>query len=114
MNEPNLKCLTCNSEMMDCVGHFGFIRLALPLYHVGYFNEIINILQCICKVHSFTRPASAAVSPSSSAAPRNPAATCARSHTESRSRAHTRPQIDTVVPLASLTPACCLRGAPPP
>lgn len=44
MNEPNLKCLTCKNEMMECIGHYGYIRLALPLYHVGYFNEIINIL----------------------------------------------------------------------
>lgn len=38
--------------MADCVGHFGFIELELPVFHVGYFRFILNILQCICKTCS--------------------------------------------------------------
>lgn len=45
-----MNCTTCGQDLTDCPGHFGYIRLALPIFHVGYFNEIINILQCICKV----------------------------------------------------------------
>ena len=37
---------------MNCSGHFGYIRLNLPLFHIGYFKKVINILQCICKVVS--------------------------------------------------------------
>lgn len=31
------------------MGHFGYIDLELPVFHVGYFRNIINILQTICK-----------------------------------------------------------------
>jgi DNA-directed RNA polymerase III subunit RPC1 len=29
--------------------HTGYIRLELPVFHVGYFKNIIAILQCVCK-----------------------------------------------------------------
>ena len=29
--------------------HAGYIRLELPVFHVGYFKNIIAILQCVCK-----------------------------------------------------------------
>lgn len=35
--------------MADCVGHFGHVKLALPVFHVGYFKHIITCLQDICK-----------------------------------------------------------------
>ena len=35
--------------MTDCPGHFGFVKLALPVFHVGYFKHTVSILQCICK-----------------------------------------------------------------
>lgn len=34
---------------MDCAGHFGFIKLELPCFHIGYFKHTLTILQCICK-----------------------------------------------------------------
>jgi len=36
--------------MLECPGHFGYMKLALPIYHIGFFGDVINILQCICKV----------------------------------------------------------------
>lgn len=42
-------CLTCSGNLATCHGHFGHIRLALPVFHIGYFKSIITILQCICK-----------------------------------------------------------------
>ena len=27
----------------------GYIRLELPVFHIGYFRNTIQILQCICK-----------------------------------------------------------------
>lgn len=36
--------------MSDCIGHFGDVKLELPVFHVGYFKAIIFILQMICKV----------------------------------------------------------------
>lgn len=43
-------CLTCGKTMQDCVGHFGFVDLELPIFHIGYFRLVIQTLQMICKV----------------------------------------------------------------
>ncbi|KAL7303100.1 hypothetical protein TKK_0004313 [Trichogramma kaykai] len=42
-------CGTCQKNLSECIGHFGYIDLELPVFHVGYFRSIINILQTICK-----------------------------------------------------------------
>lgn len=43
-------CTTCDANFNDCPGHFGYLKLALPVFNVGYFPTIIEILKCICKV----------------------------------------------------------------
>lgn len=43
------ECETCHGKLATCQGHFGHIKLALPVFHVGYFRAIITILQDICK-----------------------------------------------------------------
>lgn len=43
------ECTTCHGKLATCQGHFGHIRLALPVFHVGYFGAVITILQNICK-----------------------------------------------------------------
>ena len=48
-SQKSQKCSTCGLGLSDCVGHFGYINLELPVYHVGYFRAIIQILQTICK-----------------------------------------------------------------
>jgi len=48
-SQKSQKCSTCGHGLSDCVGHFGYINLELPVYHVGYFRSIIQILQTICK-----------------------------------------------------------------
>lgn len=45
----NAKCATCGKNMQDCTGHFGYLDLELPVFHVGYFKLIIYVLQTICK-----------------------------------------------------------------
>ncbi|XP_012276667.1 DNA-directed RNA polymerase III subunit RPC1 [Orussus abietinus] len=42
-------CGTCGKSLNECIGHFGYIDLELPVFHVGYFRSIIGILQSICK-----------------------------------------------------------------
>ncbi|WKY01465.1 hypothetical protein Q1695_015455 [Nippostrongylus brasiliensis] len=42
-------CYTCHQNQVDCVGHFGYVDLALPVFHIGYFKSTIKTLQCICK-----------------------------------------------------------------
>ena len=42
-------CKTCKLKLADCAGHFGYIKLALPCFHIGYLKHTLNLLQCICK-----------------------------------------------------------------
>ncbi|KAL4189457.1 hypothetical protein AMTRI_Chr08g165460 [Amborella trichopoda] len=42
-------CATCFGDFQTCPGHFGYLKLALPVFHVGYFRTTIIVLQCICK-----------------------------------------------------------------
>lgn len=42
-------CETCNENLQDCIGHFGYIRLCLPVFHAGYFKATLRTLQMICK-----------------------------------------------------------------
>lgn len=57
-------CGTCFKSLADCVGHFGYLKLQLPVFHgifthvllisclAGYFKATIQILQQICKTCS--------------------------------------------------------------
>ncbi|KAG5346572.1 RPC1 polymerase, partial [Acromyrmex charruanus] len=49
VSSTGVECETCNKKLNDCVGHFGYLNLELPVFHVGYFKSIIQILQTICK-----------------------------------------------------------------
>ena len=42
-------CQTCGHRMADCVGHYGYIKLVLPVFHIGFFKHVISILQMVCK-----------------------------------------------------------------
>lgn len=46
---PLLIHLPAQQALADCTGHFGYIRLELPVFHIGYFKNTVQILQCICK-----------------------------------------------------------------
>lgn len=48
-SESSTLCQTCGRGLMDCPGHFGFVKLALPVFHVGYFKHTLAILQSVCK-----------------------------------------------------------------
>ncbi|XP_014244779.1 DNA-directed RNA polymerase III subunit RPC1 [Cimex lectularius] len=48
-NQKDANCSTCGKGLSDCIGHYGFIDLQLPVFHIGYFRCVINILQTICK-----------------------------------------------------------------
>ena len=45
-------CETCKLGLTECSGHFGYIDLGLPVFHIGYFKHTISVLQCICKTCS--------------------------------------------------------------
>lgn len=50
VSQKDTQCTTCNQGLNECVGHFGYLDLALPVFHVGHFRATIQILQSICKV----------------------------------------------------------------
>ncbi|KAK4140556.1 uncharacterized protein C8A04DRAFT_31893 [Dichotomopilus funicola] len=43
------KCGTCHLAVQECPGHFGHVRLPLPVFHIGYLRYIQSTLQNICK-----------------------------------------------------------------
>jgi DNA-directed RNA polymerase III subunit RPC1 len=45
-------CDTCGKVTRLCPGHFGYIQLEMPCFHIGYFKHVVHILQCICKTCS--------------------------------------------------------------
>ena len=45
-------CGTCGEPHETCPGHFGFIQLELPVFHVGFFRHTQQVLQAICKTCS--------------------------------------------------------------
>ncbi|GAA6095439.1 DNA-directed RNA polymerase III subunit RPC1-like, partial [Tachysurus ichikawai] len=51
-SEKDRGCETCGKNLADCLGHYGYVDLELPCFHIGYFKAIINILQMICKTCS--------------------------------------------------------------
>jgi DNA-directed RNA polymerase III subunit RPC1 len=45
-------CATCKRKLTDCAGHFGYIKLPLPVFHIGYLRHTLHLLHCICKTCS--------------------------------------------------------------
>eukprot|EP01105_Mastigella_eilhardi_P009824 TRINITY_DN229_c0_g1_i2.p1 TRINITY_DN229_c0_g1~~TRINITY_DN229_c0_g1_i2.p1 ORF type:complete len:1834 (+),score=472.26 TRINITY_DN229_c0_g1_i2:323-5824(+) len=43
----HMKCNTC-SGLEDCVGHFGYIELAQPMFHYGFLRYVVKVLQSVC------------------------------------------------------------------
>ncbi|KAJ6543970.1 hypothetical protein B0H19DRAFT_1169181 [Mycena capillaripes] len=48
-SDKNAYCETCGQSSVNCVGHYAYIKLAMPVFHIGFFKHTIAILQCICK-----------------------------------------------------------------
>ncbi|KAJ7929053.1 hypothetical protein B0H13DRAFT_1965408 [Mycena leptocephala] len=48
-SDKNAYCETCGQSSVNCVGHYAYIKLAMPVFHIGFFKHTIGILQCICK-----------------------------------------------------------------
>ena len=52
VSDRKVQCQTCKGKLNDCAGHFGYIKLELPVFHIGYFKHVLAILQCVCKTCS--------------------------------------------------------------
>jgi len=48
ITDGNLRCETCGLNTGYCVGHFGHIELAEPVFHIGFYDTIVKILRCVC------------------------------------------------------------------
>ena len=48
-SDKKMECATCKGRLTECAGHFGYVKLVLPVFHIGYFKHVVQILQCICK-----------------------------------------------------------------
>eukprot|EP00727_Mastigamoeba_balamuthi_P013257 m51a1_g8554 putative dna-directed rna polymerase ii subunit rpb1 (1811) ;mRNA; r:140398-146391 len=46
--QRGVRCLTCFGHMNDCPGHFGYLRLADKVYHIGFLTVVKKILECVC------------------------------------------------------------------
>lgn len=45
----NTVCSVCKKNVNRCPGHFGYLKLSLPVFNIGYLKPIQIILQLICK-----------------------------------------------------------------
>ncbi len=41
-------CETCLGGNATCIGHFGHIELAKPIYNYGFMQYILDTLRCVC------------------------------------------------------------------
>nr|CAI39062.1 DNA-directed RNA polymerase III largest subunit [Paramecium tetraurelia] len=41
------QCSSC-TLLNECPGHFGYIPLQLPIYHLGFFTHVVKCLKCLC------------------------------------------------------------------
>lgn len=47
VNSNQETCKMCK-ESVECPGHFGRIKLAKAVYHMGYLDTVSKVLKCIC------------------------------------------------------------------
>ena len=41
-------CRSCGQTNHSCPGHFGHYKLARPVYFIQFFQQILNVLDCVC------------------------------------------------------------------
>jgi DNA-directed RNA polymerase II subunit RPB1 len=46
--ENQIDCATCGLSNAYCVGHFGHIDLAEPMFHIGFLPHVKKILSLVC------------------------------------------------------------------
>ena len=49
VSEKGKICEKCGRDLISCPGHFGYTKLCVPVFHVGYFKHVISALQMVCK-----------------------------------------------------------------
>jgi DNA-directed RNA polymerase II subunit RPB1 len=46
--DQDSRCLTCDQTINHCVGHFGHLVLARPVFHIGFLQKVKKILETVC------------------------------------------------------------------
>jgi len=46
--DSNVICETCHQRSSLCPGHFGYIELEAPVFHMHFITRILKLLKCIC------------------------------------------------------------------
>jgi len=46
--ERGFLCSTCGHRSDMCVGHFGYIELTKPVFHIGFLGKIKKVLESVC------------------------------------------------------------------
>jgi DNA-directed RNA polymerase II subunit RPB1 len=46
--DHNKICPVCEQRNNFCPGHFGHIVMAKPVFYIQFFNQVKNILKCVC------------------------------------------------------------------
>lgn len=46
--ERGVRCFTCNYDGRLCPGHWGYINLAVPVYHLQFMKLLKHIFECVC------------------------------------------------------------------
>ncbi len=46
---PGVRCRTCGNDLKSCLGHFGFIELARPVFHIKFIPLIELCLKSTCQ-----------------------------------------------------------------
>ncbi|KAE9596561.1 putative DNA-directed RNA polymerase [Lupinus albus] len=45
--DRKMKCETCTASMAECLGHFGHLELAKPMFHIGFLKTVLAIMRSI-------------------------------------------------------------------
>ncbi|OII76734.1 DNA-directed RNA polymerase III largest subunit [Cryptosporidium andersoni] len=48
-HRADAQCSSCGGNLRTCGGHWGYIQLQQPVFHVGYFKHLYGVLCCLCK-----------------------------------------------------------------
>lgn len=48
VSDSRQRCATCEGSIIDCPGHFGYIHLSKPVYHIGFLDIVKKILSSVC------------------------------------------------------------------
>ncbi|CAN3474396.1 DNA-directed RNA polymerase II subunit RPB1 [Diutina catenulata] len=46
--DRNFRCQTCLEDFSECIGHFGHIDLATPIFHINYLTRIKKLAESVC------------------------------------------------------------------